>query len=86
MATKQAFERFGGAINWFPGHMAKATRLIREQLKDIDMILEVRDARIPFSSANPSLEEMAKTKKRIVIFNKADLADKKKRTKNSSTF
>ena len=62
-------------INWFPGHMAKAKRQMEEQLKLVDIIIELRDARIPFSSENPLLKELGKNKKKLIILNKADLAD-----------
>lgn len=62
-------------IQWFPGHMAVARRLIRENLSDVDIILEVLDARIPKSSRNPEIEKILGDKKSVVILNKADLAD-----------
>ena len=62
-------------INWYPGHMAKASRMIREQLKLVDVVIELLDARIPLSSANPVIEEIIAGKPRIVALNKADLAD-----------
>lgn len=62
-------------INWYPGHMAKAKRLIEEDLKLIDVVIEVIDARIPISSRNPDLNKMVKGKKKIIILNKSDLAD-----------
>ena len=62
-------------INWFPGHMAKANRQMKEQLKSVDLLIEVRDARIPFSSANPDLEKLAPQKPRIILLNKSDKAD-----------
>ena len=62
-------------IQWFPGHMAKTKRLIEEHLKSVDVAAELLDARIPFSGANPMVEELIGTKARIVILNKADLAD-----------
>lgn len=62
-------------INWYPGHMAKAKRLIEEDLKLIDIVIEVIDARIPISSRNPDLNKMVKNKKKIIILNKSDLAD-----------
>ncbi|NLL18477.1 MAG: ribosome biogenesis GTPase YlqF [Clostridia bacterium] len=65
-------------IQWYPGHMAKAKRLLREQLKLVDVVLEVRDARIPVSSGNPDLAELLGNKKRIILLNKADLADGKR--------
>lgn len=62
-------------IQWFPGHMAKSTRLIKETLSQVDAVLEIRDARIPFSSHNPLLYEVVKHKPMGLILNKADLAD-----------
>ena len=62
-------------INWYPGHMAKAKRLIEDDLKLIDVVIEVIDARIPISSRNPDLNKMVKNKKKIIILNKSDLAD-----------
>ena len=63
------------AIQWFPGHMAKTKRLIIEHLKAVDVAAELLDARIPLASANPMVEELLSGKPRIVILNKADLAD-----------
>ena len=62
-------------IQWFPGHMAKTKWLIIEHLKAVDVAAELLDARIPLSSANPMVEELLSGKPRIVILNKADLAD-----------
>ena len=62
-------------IQWFPGHMAKTKRLIIEHLKAVDVAAELLDARIPLTSANPMVEELLSGKPRIVILNKADLAD-----------
>lgn len=62
-------------IQWFPGHMAKTKRLIIEHLKAVDVAAELLDARIPLSSASPMVEELLSGKPRIVILNKADLAD-----------
>lgn len=62
-------------IHWYPGHMAKARRLIRESLKLIQVVFELLDARIPHSSRNPDIETLLQNKPRIVILNKADLAD-----------
>lgn len=62
-------------IQWFPGHMAKTKRLIIEHLKAVDVAAELLDARIPLASANPMVEEILSGKPRIVILNKADLAD-----------
>ena len=63
------------SINWFPGHMAQTRRLIRENLKSVDIVLELLDARIPESSRNPEIGAILGEKKRIVILNKEDLAD-----------
>ncbi len=62
-------------IQWFPGHMAATKRLIRENLSSVDVIFELTDARIPFSSMNPQLEELVQNKPVILILNKAGLAD-----------
>lgn len=62
-------------IQWFPGHMAKTKRLIIEHLKAVDVAAELLDARIPLASANPMVEEFLSGKPRIIILNKADLAD-----------
>jgi ribosome biogenesis GTPase A len=62
-------------IQWFPGHMSKARRLLQENLKLVDAVIEVVDARIPFSSRNPLLEETVGAKPLLVVLNKADLAD-----------
>ncbi|MDD4987639.1 MAG: ribosome biogenesis GTPase YlqF [Candidatus Izemoplasmatales bacterium] len=62
-------------IQWYPGHMAKAKRLIKEKLPLVDIVFELRDARIPLSSANPLLDELIQTKPRLILLNKADLAD-----------
>ncbi len=63
-------------VQWFPGHMAKTRRLIKESLSLVDGVTEIIDARIPVSSSNPELEEMINGKPRIVLLNKCDLADK----------
>jgi len=63
-------------IQWYPGHMAKATRQMKEQLQLVDIIIELRDARIPKASSNPILKDLANNKPRLIILNKADLADK----------
>ncbi len=65
------------AINWFPGHMFKAQKQIKEILKNIDIVVEIVDARIPVSSANPMLQQIIKDKPRIKLLNKNDLADDK---------
>lgn len=63
-------------IQWFPGHMAKARRQVTEKLKLIDIIFELVDARIPHSSRNPMIDEIIQHKPRLVLLNKADMADK----------
>ncbi|KAG6595673.1 Short integuments 2, mitochondrial, partial [Cucurbita argyrosperma subsp. sororia] len=69
------FTAAGGAINWFPGHMAAATRAIRDRVKLADMVIEVRDSRIPLSSANQDLQSHLSSKRRIIALNKKDLAN-----------
>ena len=64
-------------IQWFPGHMAKTKRLITEHLKAVDVAVELLDARIPMSSANPMVENLVQNKPRIIVLNKSDLADVK---------
>ncbi len=64
-------------INWFPGHMAKARREVSEKLHLVDIVFEIVDARIPFSSSNPMMKEIVKSKPRLVLLNKAKLADPK---------
>jgi len=62
-------------IQWFPGHMAKTRRLITENLKHVDIVIEIIDARIPFSSRNPEINRLTEGKPRLVLLNKASLAD-----------
>lgn len=62
-------------IQWYPGHMAKTKREIKEKIKLIDVVLELLDARIPFSSQNPVIQELTGNKPRVILLNKADLAD-----------
>ncbi|XP_015898056.2 short integuments 2, mitochondrial isoform X1 [Ziziphus jujuba] len=69
------FNAGGGAINWFPGHMAAATRAIRDRLKLADLVIEVRDARIPLSSSNQDLQSHLSSKRRLIALNKKDLAN-----------
>jgi ribosome biogenesis GTPase A len=64
-------------IQWFPGHMAKARREVTEKLKLVDVIFELLDARIPLSSRNPMIDEITQHKPRLVLLNKADMADTK---------
>ncbi len=63
-------------INWYPGHMKKTRELIQENLKLVDAVAEVIDARIPHSSRNPIIDDIVKNKKRIIILNKSDLSDR----------
>lgn len=70
-----------GSINWYPGHMAKTKRLISENLNLIDIIYEVIDSRIPYSSKINDLEELVKNKPRILVFTKYDLCDKEETNK-----
>lgn len=64
-------------IQWFPGHMTKTRRKIEENLKSVDAVVEIIDARLPFSSTNPDLDKLILNKPRIVVLNKCDMADKK---------
>ncbi|SFG08838.1 ribosome biogenesis GTPase YlqF [Oribacterium sp. WCC10] len=73
-------------IQWYPGHMAKAKRNIREDLKLVDLVIEVVDARCPESSRNPDVDSFAKEKSRILLLNKADLADKKETKRFASYY
>ena len=62
-------------IRWFPGHMAKTRRLISENLKNVDVVIEILDARIPYSSRNPEITKLIENKPSLIILNKANLAD-----------
>lgn len=62
-------------INWYPGHMKKTRELIQENLKLVDLIIEVIDARIPISSRNPIIDDLVKNKQRMIVLNKSDLSD-----------
>ncbi|MDR2166731.1 MAG: ribosome biogenesis GTPase YlqF [Clostridiales bacterium] len=62
-------------IQWYPGHMTKALRMMKENLALVDILIELLDARIPISSKNPDIDGLAQNKKRIIVLNKADLAD-----------
>ena len=73
-------------INWYPGHMLKTKKQIIEDLKLIDVVIEILDARIPLSSQNPDIEKVVNNKKRIVLLNKCDLADEKETAKWISYF
>ena len=67
----------GMNINWFPGHMAKTRRQITEDLKLIDVVIEILDARIPIASQNPDIRQITQNKKKVIVLNKSDLADEK---------
>ena len=64
-------------INWFPGHMKKTQREIKENLKLVDAVIEIRDARIPRSSANPDIDKLCEGKPRVILLNKSDLSESK---------
>lgn len=68
-------------INWYPGHMAKTKKQIIEDLKLIDVVVEILDARIPISSRNPDIAEYTKNKKKVIVLNKYDLADETQNAK-----
>ncbi len=68
-------------INWYPGHMVKTKRQIIEDVKLVDIIIELLDARIPVSSQNPDIAEITKNKKKIIVLNKCDLADERQNKK-----
>lgn len=63
---------------WYPGHMTKAKRMMQENISLIDLVIELVDARIPYSSRNPDIDELGKNKSRLVLMNKSDLADPEK--------
>lgn len=63
------------AVQWYPGHMEKARRDMQNALKQVDMVIEIRDARIPRASRNPMLDQMIGEKPRLIVFSKSDLAD-----------
>ena len=73
-------------INWYPGHMKKTRELIAENLKMVDIVIEVIDARIPVSSRNPIIDELVKSKRRLIILNKSDLSDPKTNEAWAETF
>ena len=64
-------------IQWYPGHMTKAKRMMQEDIKLIDLVIELLDARIPISSRNPDIDNLAGNKSRLILLNKADLADER---------
>ncbi len=64
-------------FQWYPGHMAKARRMMQEDMKLIDVVIELVDARIPFSSKNPDIDALARNKSRVILLNKSDMADQR---------
>ena len=68
-------------INWYPGHMKKTKEMVQNNLKLVDVVIELLDARIPLSSKNPDIDRLAKNKPRVVVLNKSDLSDKNKLNK-----
>jgi len=73
-------------INWYPGHMKKTREMIQDNLKLVDVVIEVVDARIPNSSRNPIIDDLVKSKQRIIILNKTDLADGRENDKWANHF
>ena len=67
-------------FQWYPGHMTKAKRMMQENIKLIDLVIELVDARVPMSSRNPDIDELGKNKARLILLNKADLADEKQKS------
>ena len=65
-------------FQWYPGHMTKAKRQMQEDIKLIDLVIELVDARIPLSSRNPDIDELGKNKARLILLNKSDLSDERK--------
>ena len=74
------------SISWFPGHMHKTMKQIEEDLKLVDIVIEILDARIPVSSRNPQIQKLIKNKKKIIVLNKEDLADKNESIKWANYF
>ena len=64
-------------FQWYPGHMTKAKRMMQENIKLVDLVIELVDARIPMSSRNPDIDELSRNKSRMILLNKADLAEEK---------
>lgn len=64
-------------VQWYPGHMTKAKRMMQEDIKLIDLIIELVDARVPLSSRNPDIDELGRNKARLILLNKSDLADER---------
>ncbi len=81
LKIKRRKKFLNAGLNWYPGHMAKARRQIEEDIKKVDIVIEIVDARIPESSRNPVLNEIIGNKPRIIVLNKSDLADSKENKK-----
>lgn len=82
MAKNSEEENFAKLnINWYPGHMAKTKRQIMENVRLVDIVIELLDARIPISSQNPDIAEITKNKKKMIVLNKCDLADERQNKK-----
>ena len=64
-------------IQWYPGHMMKAKRQMQEDMKLIDLIIELVDARVPRASRNPDIDQLGKQKSRLILLNKSDMADER---------
>ena len=73
-------------VQWYPGHMTKAKRMMQEDIKLIDLIIELVDARVPLSSRNPDIDELGKNKARLILLNKSDLADERQNAAWESYF
>ena len=77
--NKESYHKIN--LNWFPGHMAKTRKQIAEDLKLVDIVVEILDARIPISSQNPDIKQITQNKKKVIVLNKYDLADEKENQK-----
>ncbi|NLY81904.1 MAG: ribosome biogenesis GTPase YlqF [Clostridiales bacterium] len=73
-------------INWYPGHMKKTRELIKENLKLVDLVIEVIDSRIPVSSRNPIIDSLVENKQRLIVLNKSDLSDREQNQKWADRF
>ena len=73
-------------IQWYPGHMTKTRRMIAEQIKNVDAVCEILDARIPLSSRNPDVDELTAGKPRLVVLNRVDQADPEATTQWAAHF
>lgn len=81
MENKEEKDFRTARFSWYPGHMAKAKRKIEEDLKLIDVVIELLDSRIPISSRNPEISKIVRNKKKIIVLNKSDLADEEQNRK-----